>query len=622
MKKTLNRTKASAPHNSGKLRIGDDWHAITIIALSQSNPLKAVAEFVENSIDAGAKNVVITRGHEGRQPYLRIQDDGSGIPRDEQGIPNFRYVATHICDSLKRRMKANGTPGIQGEFGIGLLSFWTIGEVLTLTSTGADGKTYQMRMEKGDPGFRVDRRQVLFADRGTELKIKPLLPGIRHFSGEKLQWYLASELRDRIRSCGVKIEIIDRQTRRQYRVEPRQFIGRLLQHLEPPNTELGELHAELYLAEPNAQNRVGLYRGGTRVLEDITVLDEFAKAPWASHYLQGIVDAPFLHLTPGTRSGVIHDRAYSVFCQAIAPLEAELENLIEAQQKAEEERVSQNMLRSIRKAFREALLTLPAEEYDWFDLHKGNKPGTGAAGVGLPGESGGAEIDEATEGLIVAQPPQPGAADEAPGDDQALQKQFFEFAGPLSSARISPASSILAVGRSRTLRALARDRAGRQVEHDLEYHWRIAEGGGELDGDSSEMLRFQAPSEPGLSRIELLISQRGLSASGEAVITVTDNLLPDTRNKASSQQGLPGYTFRRAPGELWRSRYEPEKNLIVINNGHRDFVFASRNRSLKLRYISRLFAKEMVMRNFPGEQPQQLLERMIELSLYTEENLR
>ena len=36
----------------GKLKIGDDWNAITIIALSQSNPLKAIAELVENCIDA------------------------------------------------------------------------------------------------------------------------------------------------------------------------------------------------------------------------------------------------------------------------------------------------------------------------------------------------------------------------------------------------------------------------------------------------------------------------------------------------------------------------------------------------------------------------------------------
>ena len=37
-------------------------------------------------------------------------------------------VATHICDSVKRRLKEDGTPGVQGEFGIGLLSFWTVGD--------------------------------------------------------------------------------------------------------------------------------------------------------------------------------------------------------------------------------------------------------------------------------------------------------------------------------------------------------------------------------------------------------------------------------------------------------------------------------------------------------------
>ena len=87
-------------------------------------------------------------------------------------------------------------------------------------------------------------------------------------------------------------------------------------------------------------------------------------------------------------------------------------------------------------------------------------------------------------------------------------------------------------------------------------------------------------------------------------------------------QGIPAYTFQRAPGELWRSRHDSDKNLIVVNSGHRDFVYAARQKALKLRYICRLYAKELVLRNFVGVPADQLLERLIELSLYIEENLK
>src|SRR5438046_9719739 len=113
---------------SGNLRIGDHWNAITIIALSQSNPLKAVAELVENSIDARARTIVITRGKEQGQHYLRVKDDGEGARKNADGEPDFHYVATRVCDSVKRQLKAQGAGGVQGEFGIGLLSFWTLGE--------------------------------------------------------------------------------------------------------------------------------------------------------------------------------------------------------------------------------------------------------------------------------------------------------------------------------------------------------------------------------------------------------------------------------------------------------------------------------------------------------------
>src|SRR5213596_4173871 len=168
--------KMSKPRTSGNLRIGDHWNAITIIALSQSNPLKAIAELVENSIDAHAKTIAITRGREHGEHYLTVRDDGDGVPRDPNGLPDFKYVATHICDSVKRRLKADGAGlGLQGEFGIGLLSFWTVGQTLMMTSSGADQRAYQMVMSKGDPRYTVTPRRVLFAERGTEVKISPLL---------------------------------------------------------------------------------------------------------------------------------------------------------------------------------------------------------------------------------------------------------------------------------------------------------------------------------------------------------------------------------------------------------------------------------------------------------------
>ena len=69
-----------------------------------------------------------------------------------------------ICDSIRRRLKAEGNgTGLKGEFGIGLLSFRTVGEALTMTSTGTDQRAYQMTMSKGDARYEVSPRRVLFA---------------------------------------------------------------------------------------------------------------------------------------------------------------------------------------------------------------------------------------------------------------------------------------------------------------------------------------------------------------------------------------------------------------------------------------------------------------------------
>jgi hypothetical protein len=600
---------------SGKLRIGDDWNAIRIIALSQSNPLKAIAEFVENSIDAHATTIVITRGREHGEHYLMVKDDGDGVPRDPQGLPDFKYVATHICDSIKRRLKADGSGGgLQGEFGIGLLSFWTVGEKLTMTSGGADQRLYQMAMNKGDPRYTVNPRRVLFADPGTELKIGPLLDGIRNLSGEKIQWYLAAELRDRIRATQVRVTVVDKLARKQYQVEPRQFEGRLLHQLPAVRSPFGEAYAELYLTEPAENGRVSLTRGGTRVIEDIGTLPGLERSPWSSRYLQGLIDVPYLNLTPSTRSGVVHDERYGAFVEALMPLEAHLNGIIDAQRRAEEEQANRESLRAIQRAFREAILVLPPEEYDWFDIQSRSLQ---AGGGGEQPERGVEASREASEEMAGSVPGVP-----EPNGSKSAQRQFFEYAGPLRTVVISPAASTLTVNQSRLFRALPRDRSRRRVEQDLLFRWEIGEGGGVLSSASDQEVSFQAPASPGLVRLSVTVSQRDVSCSSEALITVTDSLAAAVGPSLANVRGLPGYTFERAAGELWRSRFDAERNLIVVNNGHRDFVFAMRSRALQLRYLVRLYVKELVLKNFRGLPAEQLLERMIELSLYVEEKLK
>jgi hypothetical protein len=335
-----------------------------------------------------------------------------------------------------------------------------------------------------------------------------------------------------------------------------------------------------------------------------------------------MIDAPYLNLTPGTRLGVIQDEALARLVGELAPLEAKLVGIIEAQQRAEEDRASRDVLRSVQGALKEALLALPAEEYDWFDLRRGEgkrrlPPAAGESyDAGDAGDAGGNGTTAGAGAPMAAEEP----VEAATADD--AQRQFFEFAGPLFSAVISPTSSVVEVGGKRSLRVVSRDRARRTVDTGLERRWRITEGEGTLDPLDGEIATLHASNEPGLTRISVTVTQGEIVCTAEAQITVTASLVSKSGAGESTYQGLPGYTYHRAAGELWRSRFDADRNLVVINSGHRDFVYASRNRTLKLRYICRLFAKQLVLKNFIGVPPDQLLERLLELTLYTEENLR
>jgi len=181
---------------------------------------------------------------------------------------------------------------------------------------------------------------------------------------------------------------------------------------------------------------------------------------------------------------------------------------------------------------------------------------------------------------------------------------------------------MVAVGQERKLRAVCRDKSRREIDTDLTLEWSIEEGEGSLDRADGEFVTFVAPSDPELARIIVVAEQEERRVENSCLITVTAELIPQDAGSKSGLKGLPGYTYVYSAGQLWRSHYDQEDGLITVNSGHADFVHASRKSATKLRYIARLFAKEIILANFPGESKEERLERMVELNLYMDESLR
>ena len=219
--------------------------------------------------------------------------------------------------------------------------------------------------------------------------------------------------------------------------------------------------------------------------------------------------------------------------------------------------------------------------------------------------------------------PEPGSAAPEAGSDDTGARAFHEHAGPLYKVTVSPASAVVKVGETCAIRCLPKDRRGRAIEAGVEVSWQVVDGAGSLRDRDREVVTFVAPAEPSLSVIRVTARQQESACSADGSVTITESLGDRFDSpQQNNGRGIPRYTFRHAPGELWRSRYDAQNNLIVVNNGHGDFRYASEKRARALRYMLRLYAKELVLENFPGHERGELLERMIELSLYAEEHLR
>ena len=627
-----------------RLKIGDEWTAIQIIARSQANPQKAVAELVENSIDAGATRIIITRGRRRGRVFLRVSDDGRGVPLNEEGIPDFDYVATHICDSLKRRLGERQRGGIQGEFGIGLLGFWSIGRELEMVSQTGEAPPHMMILRSGSRTYERRRNLGGRTGPGVDVTIHEVHREVQsRLTAERLQRYLGEELRERIRRQGVTIVLEDRlPPSKTLEVRPAVFRGeRIVEIGEIPVADHPPVRAEIYLsaeAPPGAERpAVGLYRLGTRVCQDIAALPEFAREPWSTGRLEGALDYADFRVAPASREGFTPDASYHPFVDAVRGVEPILLERLRREEEARDEQAGRSLVRELQSAFARLLKDLPAGDYDWFGAD-GRRPFAGG-GEGRPGgpdavPGGGdgipdelesvadrpevmAEAGEATTGIALG-----GATEEAEAEP-IMQPALLT--GPLERVVIRPAIVRVAVGRRRRLAAIALDASGLviqsgsvpEIDRGLEYAWTLSPGAASLIVEPGGRAFVEAGGRPGRGRLVVRVRQVAedepmREASAEADVLV---------EAEAARRAFPPPVFVHAAGETWRSRWNGATGKLEVNSAHSDYQVARPNPARRRRYLGRLYAKELVLHNFGHEPPSAILERLLEVLTRLDEHL-
>ena len=125
-----------------------DPHVADLIAAGEvvERPASAAKELIENAVDAGASIVTVEIAH-GGMTFLRVTDDGSGIPAGQLKTAFLRHATSKLHSA--RDLEAIGTLGFRGE---ALAAICAVSRMEVLNCTADAPLGASLTVEGGVPG--------------------------------------------------------------------------------------------------------------------------------------------------------------------------------------------------------------------------------------------------------------------------------------------------------------------------------------------------------------------------------------------------------------------------------------------------------------------------------------
>ena len=141
-------------------------HVADLIAAGEvvERPASVIKELMENSFDAGAKNVTVEI-LDGGATMIRITDDGCGMAPEDAGIAFLRHATSKLKD--EHGLEAIETMGFRGE---ALAAISAVSHIELFTRRPEDSEGTRMTLSGGD----IDEMEPVGCPAGTSICVRDL----------------------------------------------------------------------------------------------------------------------------------------------------------------------------------------------------------------------------------------------------------------------------------------------------------------------------------------------------------------------------------------------------------------------------------------------------------------